>query len=190
MSGVPVGRVRELRALFESKAAGKPSSPQEFERTKAQVASHNLRYFAKHQLAPVAASASPSPNTHWTVFEQLDDGAFWLEGLDQAMRDRDPSAANRAVLVFFLQEFAPHRVGEADELLREHSGREPALFASLLQAYPNPHGDEHYVVLFTGDDNGGEERDWAKFDQEPILNGLRRPSGVWAVNYNPWADDE
>ncbi|KAH9262539.1 hypothetical protein BASA82_000419 [Batrachochytrium salamandrivorans] len=152
---VPAGRVRELRALFESKTPGKLPSPQEFERTKAQVALHNLRYFTKHQFAPV----SPPPSSNWTVFEQLDDGAFWLEGLDQAMHDRDPVAANRAVLLFFLQEFAPHLVGEADELLRENAGREPELFTSLMRAYPNPHSDEHYVVLFTNGLEGEKKTD-------------------------------
>lgn len=191
-SVIPSGRVQALRALFENNSA-KPASPIEFEQTKAQVARHNLTYFSKRRRQsatagePITATATTQHTTPDCVEFDDDGTSFWLMHLDHALLRGDVHAANRSVLLFFLQEFAPDRVHEVDDLLLANRGKEPELFAQLVEQYPNPY--EHYVV-FANCEEEEEDDNWAKFGEEeemkPILNGMRRPSGIWTVNYNPW----
>src|SRR5687768_15878567 len=93
------GKVKSLRAIFEKNAA-KPSSPVEFEKTRASVARHNLKYAARRASRTGQYLLTQRIKTAVIVKEQKviqsddtppewitfgDSEAFWLPELDEAI---------------------------------------------------------------------------------------------------------
>jgi len=201
------GKVKALRALFEKNASSSsgttkpPISPAEFEKTRASVARHNLKYAARRasrlgavqtlrpqQQQPTSASTGNSSTdkpAEWMTFGDSD--AFWLPELEEAIDRNDDAGVNRAVLKFFFEEHDPSRVNQVDELLKENVGREETLFLELSTQYPEPSINVAFALV-DAEKKIEESKDWAKFDDEPILNGVRRPTGIWTVNYSPWQE--
>jgi hypothetical protein len=202
------GKVKALRALFEKTAKTLPT-PDEFGRTqatnaklsRAAIARHNVRFAArrashiadKSQSRGAAIPACRSgekeaKQTAWITFE--DSGAFWLPELDEALENDDDRGINKAILNMFFEEHDPQRLTEVESLLDSYQGREESLFLELTAKYPGPSIDDTIKLVEAGK-KLEEAENWAKFDdndEKPILNGLRRPTGVWTINFNPWAD--
>jgi len=187
------GRVKSLRAMFE-KGPAKPISPVEFEKTRASVARHNLKFAARR----ASRTVKPGPYTtalsnlnqqrqlkkiESTAFDNTD--TFWLPELDNALSDGDERGVNAAVLKFFFEEHDPSRVNEIDGLLSSNQGREEAFFLELSTQYPEPAIDVAFALM-SAERKEEEAKNWAKFDDEPILSGIRRPTGVWVIHYSPW----
>jgi len=152
-----------------------------------------LRYAARRasrvgQIPKITISQSqqsPEKPAEWMTFGESD--AFWLPGLDDAINRDDDVGVNKAVLKFFFEEHDPTRVQEVDQLLAANAGREETLFVELSAQYPEPSLEVAFAMV-DADKKVEESQDWASFDDEPILNGMRRPTGVWAVNYSPWQE--
>jgi hypothetical protein len=195
------GKVKALRALFEKNAA-KPKNPTEFESTRASIARHNLKFAARRasRLAqrPKAGkegsddvvrhgtthSTLAETKAEWMTFGESD--AFWLPELDTAINRDDDEGINKAVLKFFFEEHDPKRVEEVDQILTSNQGREDVLFLELSAQYPEP-SMQIAFELVEAEKKRGEAQNWATFDDDaPILNGMRRPTGIWAVNFSPW----
>ena len=196
------GKVKSIRALFEKNVA-KPKSPVEFELTRASVARHNLKYAARRasKLGPQQSQANnvrnnkrsapgqvteDRPAAEWMAFGE--SNAFWLPELDDAINHGNDHDINQAVLKFFFEEHDPSRVKEVENLLQENIGREETLFVELSAQYPEPSLPVAFAIV-DAEKKIEECKDWANFDDAtPILNGMRRPTGVWALNYSPWQE--
>jgi len=61
--------------------------------------------------------------------------AFWMPELAKAVENKDQASINAAVVRDFLQIHDPERVGEAEELLKAHAGKEDQLMDALIQQY-------------------------------------------------------
>lgn len=191
-------------------------SPAEFELTRASVAQHNLRFAARRASRvtfqaetsnserikrydtrinatkmldgqPKAAVESDLiPKSEWMTFGDSD--AFWLPELDAAIESNDERGINKAVLNLFFEEHDIQRVKDVDNLLEQYSGREETLFLELSSQYPEPRVREIAEVVGTQKRLEGAQN-WAKFDDDddrPIIRGVRRPTGVWSMNFDPF----
>mmetsp|Transcript_6101 Transcript_6101/g.10847 ORF Transcript_6101/g.10847 Transcript_6101/m.10847 type:complete len:550 (+) Transcript_6101:172-1821(+) len=68
-----------------------------------------------------------------------EDGVIVMEELAIAVAEGDEDGVNRAILKEFLEEHAPERVGEVDDLLEQYQGSNiDVLFQELVSTYPDP----------------------------------------------------
>eukprot|EP00511_Aplanochytrium_stocchinoi_P001782 CAMPEP_0204834616 /NCGR_PEP_ID=MMETSP1346-20131115/20192_1 /ASSEMBLY_ACC=CAM_ASM_000771 /TAXON_ID=215587 /ORGANISM="Aplanochytrium stocchinoi, Strain GSBS06" /LENGTH=246 /DNA_ID=CAMNT_0051968011 /DNA_START=62 /DNA_END=802 /DNA_ORIENTATION=+ len=64
------------------------------------------------------------------------DVKLYLDNLKDAVDRGDQIEINRAIITEFLQELAPERLPEVDDLLEEYQGKETELFDKLRQEHP------------------------------------------------------
>lgn len=71
--------------------------------------------------------------------DALQEGAaFEMTELVKALEEDDSDAINKAVVVEFLQEHDPAKIGEVDEMLHSHVGEEEKLMSELADQYADP----------------------------------------------------
>ena len=75
--------------------------------------------------------------------------AFWMPELARAVASQDPALINLACVKDFFAAHDPERMGEAEELLKAHAGREERLMESLNEQYSE-------VVVVADDARGSD----------------------------------
>lgn len=97
--------------------------------------------------------------------EESGEAHFEMTNLQEAVKNKDESGINRAILSDFLEVHAPEELKNLDNMLKEYEGREQLLFDYYTEKYPSPAEAKKEGEIKAQEEILGEEGESVKVEE-------------------------